>query len=123
MTTVMVVDDSHTVRVMLVELLQRCGLDVVEAEDGQAAKDMLQTTRPDLLITDIVMPRMNGYELCRWVKTELADAFPVIMCSTKDEDFDRLWGMKQGGDAYLTKPINPKEMMLTVKRLLQAQPV
>lgn len=121
MTTVMVVDDSITARVILVELLQCYGIDVLEAEDGQEAKDLLRTTRPDLLITDIVMPRMNGYELCRWVKTELTETFPVIMCSTKNEDFDRMWGLKQGGDAYLTKPINPQEMLSTVKRLLQPQ--
>ncbi len=123
MTTVMVVDDSPTMRAMLTDMLQRNGLDVIEAEDGLAAKTMLQSSRyPDLVITDIVMPRMNGYELCRWVKNDLKDLnLPVIMCSTKGEAFDRHWGMKQGGDAYITKPFNPTEMLELIRKLLKTR--
>lgn len=120
----MVVDDSPTMRVMITDLLKHYQFDVLEAEDGQQAKTMLQsmTQHPDLLITDIVMPNMNGYELCRWVKDELkSSGIPVIMCSTKGEAFDRHWAMKQGGDAYITKPFNPGEMITTVKQLLKAR--
>jgi twitching motility two-component system response regulator PilH len=118
MTTVMVVDDSPTIRAMLVNLLSQHGLTVVEAEDGVVAKQLLKDSRPDLVITDVVMPNMNGYELCRWVKNELEGA-PVILCSTKSEAFDRHWAMKQGGDAYIIKPFNPEEMMTAVRSLLQ----
>ncbi len=121
MTTIMVVDDSPTMRVMITDLLKHYQFTVLEAEDGQQAKTMLaeMTSYPDLLITDIVMPNMNGYELCRWIKNDLqAAGIPVIMCSTKGEDFDRHWGMRQGGDAYVTKPFNPNEMIATVKQLL-----
>ncbi len=119
MTTVMVVDDSPTIRAMLVNLLSQHGLTVVEAEDGLVAKQLLKDSRPDLVITDVVMPNMNGYELCRWVKNELQDV-PVILCSTKSEAFDRHWAMKQGGDAYIIKPFNPEEMMTAVRSLLQS---
>lgn len=118
MMTVMVVDDSPTIRAMLVTLLSQHGLTVVEAEDGQVAKQLMKDLRPDLVITDVVMPNMNGYELCRWVKNELPGV-PVIMCSTKGEAFDRHWAMKQGGDAYIIKPFNAEEMMTAIRSLLQ----
>ena len=118
MMTVMVVDDSPTIRAMLVTLLSQHGLTVVEAEDGQIAKKLMKDLRPDLVITDVVMPNMNGYELCRWVKNEVP-GIPVILCSTKGEDFDRHWAMKQGGDAYIIKPFNAGEMMATIRSLLQ----
>ncbi len=105
---------------MLSDLLRQNGWDVIEAQDGMAAKMLMKDMRPDLVITDIVMPNMNGYELCRWVKTELpGGAAPVILCSTKGEDFDRHWGMRQGGDAYITKPYDPAEMIATIKGLLK----
>jgi twitching motility two-component system response regulator PilH len=118
MMTVMVVDDSPTIRAMLVNLLSQHGLTVVEAEDGLIAKQLMKDFRPDLVITDVVMPNMNGYELCRWVKNEIPGV-PVILCSTKGEAFDRHWAMKQGGDAYIIKPFNSDEMMAAVRSLLQ----
>jgi twitching motility two-component system response regulator PilH len=118
MMTVMVVDDSPTIRAMLVNLLSQHGLTVVEAEDGLIAKQLMKDLRPDLVITDVVMPNMNGYELCRWVKNEIPGV-PVILCSTKGEAFDRHWAMKQGGDAYIIKPFNSEDMMTAVRSLLQ----
>jgi twitching motility two-component system response regulator PilH len=126
MAKIMVVDDSPTMRVMITDLLKHYQFDVLEAVDGQQAKTMLtemaQSSYPDLLITDIVMPKMNGYELCRWIKDELKSAgIPVIMCSTKGEEFDRHWGMRQGGDAYVIKPFNPNDLIETVKQLLKTR--
>jgi twitching motility two-component system response regulator PilH len=118
MMKVMVVDDSPTIRAMLVNLLSQHGLTVVEAEDGLIAKQLMKDLRPDLVITDVVMPNMNGYELCRWVKNEIPGV-PVILCSTKGEAFDRHWAMKQGGDAYIIKPFNSEDMMAAVRSLLQ----
>lgn len=116
----MIVDDSSTLRAMLADLLTKSGLDVVEACDGLEAKEKIQANVPDLVIMDIVMPRMNGYELCRWIKNELkGQNLPVIMCSTKSEEFDRHWAMKQGGDAYITKPFELTEMLSKVKQLLK----
>ncbi|MBF2002124.1 MAG: response regulator [Synechococcales cyanobacterium C42_A2020_086] len=120
MGTVLVVDDSQTVRQMLSELLQKGGLQVVEATNGLEAKEKIQAQIPDLVITDLVMPEMNGYELCRWIKSDpAAQRIPILICSTKDQEFDRYWGMKQGADAYIIKPFHPVEMLKTVKQLLR----
>lgn len=122
MSTVLIVDDSQTLRQMLTELLQTSGLKVMSATNGLEAKEQIQTKVPDLVITDLIMPEMNGYELCRWIKNEPAtQGIPVLMCSTKSEEFDRYWGMKQGADAYITKPFHPVEMMKTVKQLLRSK--
>lgn len=120
MSAVLVVDDSTLVRVILAECLERSGFEVIEAIDGIEAIEQIQTHRPDLVITDIVMPRMNGYELCRWIKSDpRTKGIPVMMCTTKDEDFDRYWGLKQGADAYIAKPYRPLEMVNAVKHLLE----
>lgn len=84
-------------------------------------EDVNQKHLPDLVITDVVMPRMNGYELCRWIKSDpRSQAIPVMICSIKGEDFDRYWGMKQGADAYMTKPCPPSEMLSAVNHLLNS---
>ncbi|MDX2214954.1 MAG: response regulator [Oculatellaceae cyanobacterium bins.114] len=120
MSTVLIVDDSQTLRQMLSDLLQKNGIEVVEATNGIEAKEQIRASVPDLVITDLIMPQMNGYELCRWIKNEPATQnLPVLICSTKSEEFDRYWGMKQGADAYITKPFHPPELIKTVKQLLR----
>lgn len=119
MTTVLIVDDSALLREMLSEQLLKSGFDVVDAADGAEAVEKMAARVPDLVITDIVMPRMNGYELCRWIKNNSqTQNIPVIMCTTKSEEFDRYWGTKQGADAYITKPYHPPELIDAVNRLL-----
>ena len=121
MTTVLIVDDSQTLRQMLSDLLKEQGIQVVEATNGVEAKEKIQANYPDLVITDLIMPQMNGDELCRWIKNEpKAQNIPVLVCTTKSEDFDRYWGMRQGADAYITKPFHPPELLKTVKQLLRA---
>jgi twitching motility two-component system response regulator PilH len=119
MSTVLIVDDSQTLRQMLAEILEKSGMSVVEAINGSEAQAKIESSTPDLVITDLIMPEMNGYELCRWIKTTRQN-LPVLICSTKSEEFDRYWGMKQGADAYITKPFHPTEMLQTVKQLLRA---
>ena len=122
MKTILIVDDSQTLRKMLAELLMSHGMQVLEATNGKEAKQQIQSASPDLVITDLIMPEMNGYELCRWLKNEtgLKKRVPILICSTKSEEFDRYWGMKQGADAYITKPFQPPELLQTVKKLLQS---
>lgn len=120
MSTVLIVDDSQTLRHMLSELLRDQGIEVMEATNGVEAQEKIQQRLPDLVITDLIMPQMNGYELCRWIKNEAKTKdLPVLVCTTKSEDFDRYWGMKQGADAYITKPFHPPELLQTVRRLLR----
>lgn len=122
MSKVLIVDDSQTLRQMLSDLLQENGMQVAAAVNGLQAKEYIQANALDLVITDLIMPEMNGYELCRWIKNEpTTQKIPVLICSTKSEEFDRYWGMKQGADAYITKPFHPPELLKTVRQLLQGR--
>ena len=119
MVKVLVVDDSAMVLEMVSAHLKQNGIEVLEAHDGSEAVEQLKTVTPDLVVTDVVMPKMNGYELCRWIKNNASTKdVPVIICTTKSEEFDKYWGMKQGADAYLTKPYHPPELIKTIKQLL-----
>ena len=120
MSTVLVVEDSVTQREMIEDLLKGSGLTVKTAGDGVEALEQMQGNCPDIVVMDIVMPRMNGYELCRRIKTDpKTERVPVVMCSSKGEEFDRYWGMKQGADAYIAKPFRPQELVGTVKQVLR----
>lgn len=120
MSTVLLVEDSTTTRKMISELLIKQGLKVEIATDGVEALEILPTISPDIVILDIVMPKMNGYEVCRNIKSNpKTKNVPVLICSSKGEDFDRYWGMKQGADAYIAKPFQPKELIATIKQLLK----
>ena len=121
MSIVLVVEDSIPQREMITELLRGSGLDVAAVSDGVEALEKIQSGHPpDLVVLDIVMPRMNGYEVCRRLKADPSTQnVPVILCSSKGEEFDRYWGMKQGADAYIAKPFQPTELVGTVKQLLR----
>ncbi len=120
MSTVLVVEDSVTQREMIKDLLKGSGLTVTVASDGVEALEQIQGNRPDLVVLDIVMPRMNGYEVCRRLKSDpKTQNVPVVMCSSKGEEFDRYWGMRQGADAYIAKPFQPTELVGTVRQLLR----
>ncbi|CAC5343267.1 MULTISPECIES: response regulator [Planktothrix] len=120
MTTVMIVDDSNALREIIAKMLRDSGMEVISAEDGvQALEKIEQVTQLDLVVLDIVMPNMNGYELCRHIKKNpKTQNIPVVMCSSKSEDFDRIWGIRQGADAYISKPFRPEELLSTIKQLL-----
>jgi twitching motility two-component system response regulator PilH len=127
MSRILVVEDSISQREMISELLKGNGLSVDVAGDGVEALDTLSqiakdnpASLPNLIVLDIVMPRMNGYELCRRLKSDpKIQNIPIVMCSSKGEEFDRYWGMKQGADAYIPKPFQPAELLGTIKQLLR----
>ncbi len=117
---VLVVEDSPAQREMISGLLKESGLEVSSVSDGVEALEAIQGQRPDLVVLDIVMPRMNGYEVCRRLKADPAtQAMPIVMCSSKGEEFDRYWGIRQGADAYIAKPFQPQELVGTIKQLLR----
>ena len=119
MSTVLVVEDSVAQREMIKDLLEGSGLKVTAVSDGFEALKLIQGNPPDLVLLDIVMPKMNGYEVCRQIKSNATTRMlPVVLCSSKGEEFDRYWGMKQGADAYIAKPFQPTELVGTVKQLL-----
>lgn len=120
MSTILVVEDSPTQREIILELLKGSKLKVTVANDGVEALEQIQLSCPDVVVLDVVMPRMNGYELCRKIKTDpKTQNVRVVMCSSKGEEFDRHWGMKQGADAYIVKPFQATEFLGTLKQLLQ----
>ena len=122
MSRILVVDDSPMLREMISGLLDKSGLTISVAKDGEEAKEKIAADPPDLVVLDVVMPNMNGYELCRWVKSEPATKnVLVILCSSKSEEFDRYWGIKQGADAYVIKPFRPGELIETVQTLLASK--
>lgn len=122
MSTVLLVEDSATQREMISGFLKERGLKVTIARDGIEALEKVEANRPDLVLLDIVMPRMNGFEFCRRLKSNpKTNQIPVVMCSSKSEHFDRYWGLKQGADAYIAKPFHPSELVNTLKNLLRKE--
>lgn len=116
MKTVLVVEDSRTDRRLIMALLQQVGLNVVCVESGELALSWLaENQRPDLILLDIVMPGLSGFDLCRQLRAlpEFEDT-SIIFCSSKDQEFDRFWALRQGGDAYITKPFAPLDLVKTV---------
>jgi twitching motility two-component system response regulator PilH len=120
MSTVLVVEDSLTQRELISNLLKNSGLTVIFAGDGVEALEQVESSCPDLVVLDIILPRMNGYEVCRRLKSdEKTQNLAVVMCSNKAERFDLYWGIKQGADAYISKPFQPQELVGTVRYLLR----
>lgn len=120
MIKILVVDDSHAQREFIGEILRNRGIEVAEAENGARAQEILKDNRFSLIITDIVMPKVNGYQLCRWIKENPnTQKTPVLMCSTKGEEFDLHWAEKQGADAYIIKPFTEKDLLQTIKVLIK----
>ncbi len=120
MKTVLVVEDSRTEQQLITGLLERSGHRVALAESAELALAWLAENRPpDLIVLDIVMPGANGLELCREVraKPDLKE-IPIVFCSSKDQEFDRFWALRQGGNAYITKPFDPDELISTVAEYL-----
>ena len=121
MGTALVVEDSLTEREILTSCLQQEGIIVSTAKDGEEALEKIDTNRPDVIILDVVLPGRSGFEICRFLKAQAKTSdIPVIICSTKGTDMDKFWGLKQGADAYMPKPIDQEEFIRTVKQLLKS---
>ena len=115
--TVLLVDDSPTqIRIMKNTLLDN-GYNVVTAVDGEEALRKAMGEHPDLILLDIILPKKNGFQVCRQIKTtpELKDT-KIVMVSSKSHDTDRFWGLKQGADEYLTKPFTAQELLTCVSK-------
>jgi twitching motility two-component system response regulator PilH len=104
---ILIADDSPSDRQFLLEELTKCGYECVIAEGGAEAIAKSKTERPDLILMDIIMPGTNGYEATRAItRDEATRHIPVIVCTGKDLETDRLWGLRQGAKDYVTKPID-----------------
>ena len=115
---ILVVDDSATDRQYLLESLSKLGYQVVLAENGDQAVQKTRAEMPDLVLMDVVMPGTSGFQATRQISRDDATKhIPVIICTTKSQDTDRVWGMRQGARDYLTKPINLAELAAKIAAL------
>ncbi|MBV8249408.1 MAG: response regulator [Comamonas sp.] len=115
---VLIVDDSKTELMFLSELLQKQGLQVRTAENGEEAMLRLAEDKPDLILMDVVMPGQNGFQLTRAISRDpLYANVPIIMCTSKNQETDRVWGMRQGARAYITKPVDAAELQAKIAAL------
>ena len=119
MGTVLIVDDSATERSIISSCLQQVGINVSIAISGEEALEKIAQSRPDVIVLDVVLPGRSGFEICRQLKGEEdTNKIPIILCSTKGTEMDKFWGMKQGADAYIPKPIDQKQLVSTVQELI-----
>ncbi|MEM8779269.1 MAG: response regulator [Cyanobacteria bacterium P01_G01_bin.49] len=121
MPSILVADDSISQRELIAGLLSENGFSVATATNGAEALEKLKSLIPDLIILDVVMPELNGYQTCRSIKSDpKTEHIPVILCSTKNTQVDHYWGLKQGADAYIVKPFPASELLGTIKQLLRS---
>lgn len=115
---VLIVDDSKTELMFLTDLLEKKGMSVRTAEGADEAFRRLAEEKPDLILMDVVMPGQNGFQLTRTInRTPEYSEIPIIICTSKNLETDRVWGMRQGARDYITKPVNAAELYAKIKAL------
>ena|SRR5215831_17899019 len=115
---ILIADDSPSDRQFLLEKLAKHGYQCVTAESGTDAVAKSKTERPDLILMDVIMPGTNGYEATRTItRDEATKNIPVIFCTAKDQDTDRLWGLRQGARDYIAKPIDVPTLLAKIAEL------
>lgn len=118
MSKVLIVEDTPSEMELMSLYLEESGYSVISSCSATEALDQVLEETPDVIITDVVMPGMSGFELCRNLKKHpLTENVPIIICTSKALEIDRLWGMKQGADVYLTKPFTREQLIRAVKAL------
>jgi DNA-binding response OmpR family regulator len=117
MTRVLVVDDEPIVRDVVVRYLRRDGFETLEAADGVEARELIERASPELVVLDVMIPGLDGLELCRWVRAR--SELPVIMLTARGEETDRVVGLELGADDYVTKPFSPRELVARVRGVLR----
>jgi twitching motility two-component system response regulator PilH len=116
--TVLIVDDSPTERYYLTDILVRNGFAVTTADNGEEALQKIKQNKPELILMDVVMPGANGFQVTRSIARDPAlQDVPIIICSSKSQETDRIWGMRQGARAYLVKPVDPAELLAKIAAL------
>lgn len=119
MAKILIAEDSATAAVLLTKSLAPLGHTITVATDGADAQRKIQADQPDLVILDIIMPRVNGFQICRSIRSDPStERTPIIIVTAMDRQSDRYWGLKQGANEYLVKPVDPKLLAQTVSRYL-----
>ena len=115
---ILVVDDSPTERAFMTEILSKHGYQVVTAENGEDGIAKAKAELPDLVLMDVVMPGLNGYQATRTLTRDAATKnIPVIVCTSKGQETDKIWGLRQGALDYLVKPVNPEELLAKIAQI------
>ncbi|MGO9119470.1 MAG: response regulator transcription factor [Desulfomonilaceae bacterium] len=114
---ILIADDDSHIREVVRFALENAGFSTIQAADGRETIEQFMSKRPDLVILDIVMPEMDGTEVCRKIRAH--SATPIIFLSSRDEEVDRIIGLELGGDDYVTKPFSPRELVARVKAVLR----
>ncbi|QYO67526.1 response regulator transcription factor [Leptolyngbya sp. 7M] len=116
MGTVLIVEDTPSEMELMSYYLREGGYVVISAGTGKEAINKAIAQKPDVILTDVVMPGMSGFELCRSLKKHPeTENVPIVICTSKNLEIDRLWGMKQGADAYITNPFTREQLIRVVK--------
>ena len=115
---ILVVDDSPTERHVLVELLTKNGYKVITAESGEEGIEKAKSELPDLVLMDVVMPGLNGYQATRTLtRDDATKHIPIIVCTSKGQETDKIWGLRQGAQDYLVKPVYGDELLAKIAAL------
>ncbi len=121
MARILIVDDSPSQLLGLQRMVEKLGHESLTAEDGASGVELARQVLPDLVLMDVVMPNLNGFQATRMLSRDPDTRhIPVVMVTTKDQDTDRIWGLRQGAKAYLTKPFGEAELAEVIGRVLPA---
>ena len=119
MSRILLVDDSPSVTFMVKRMLVEGGYEVMTATDGEGALRLAIQEQPSLILLDVILPKLNGFEVCRQLKATPQTAhIPVVMITSKTKDKDRRWGIEQGADDYITKPFDSRDLLSVVGRFV-----
>ena len=120
MARILIVDDSPSQLLGIQRIVEKLGHETFTATDGAEGVEVAKSVLPDLVLMDVVMPNLNGFQATRTLKREASTAhIPVVLVTTKDQDTDRLWGMRQGAKAYITKPFSESDLSEVIARVFE----
>ena len=119
MKTILLVDDVQSELDLMAKYLSEAGYKIIQANNGEKALAMTEANKPDAIVTDWMMPKMGGLDICRKLKKNPeTENIPIVACTAKDRDVDRMWALKQGVKAYVTKPFSHQELVSAVKGII-----
>jgi twitching motility two-component system response regulator PilH len=119
MARILIVDDSPSQLMGMKRIVEKLGHEALSAEDGAQGVEVAKATVPDLILMDVVMPNLNGFQATRAIAKEATTShIPIVLVTTKDQETDKVWGMRQGAKAYITKPFNEAELVAVINKLL-----
>ncbi len=119
MARILIVDDSPSQLMGMKRIVEKLGHEAMTAEDGAAGVEAAKASLPDLILMDVVMPNLNGFQATRAISKEATTSqIPVVLVTTKDQETDKVWGMRQGAKAYITKPFTESQLVEIINSLL-----